>query len=69
MGNLMVKDYYNIAKKVGKLSNETIIRAKKLGISGRSLLGLVNSTKREKWKEPVDSYIRKIYERKFNENV
>lgn len=59
------EDYLQIAKKIGKLSDETMRKASELNIKGRTLLGYVRSAESEKWKKPADEWIDTLYERKF----
>lgn len=52
------KDYLNLAVSIAHLTHEDVERAKRLGINGRTLLGMARSSEREKWKLPVSLFLK-----------
>lgn len=51
-------------KKKYRLSSETIIMAKKLGLNPKKLGSLANH-KQEQWKAPLPDFILELYEKRF----
>ena len=65
MANISDKEQaWQIAKKKYRLSNETILMAKKLGLNPKKFGGLANH-KQEPWKQPLPDFIRSLYEKRF----
>lgn len=54
-----------IAKKKYRLSAETVQMAKELGLNPKKLGSKANH-KRQKWKSPLDIFIRALHEKRFN---
>lgn len=52
------------AKKICRLSDEDIAKAKRLGFSPKALIKN-NPSPKEQWKDPVKVWIRRLYEEKF----
>ena len=52
-------------KKRCRLDEETISKAKKLGMSPKTIMRNHSSTKHEKWKSSTKDWIIRIYEKKY----
>lgn len=55
------------AKKKCHLNQEEVEMAKKLRLNPRKLIANHASVKQEQWKEPVQDWIRKIYQKSFGD--
>lgn len=57
-------DYLNLARKIGRLDNDTMQQIKELNLDGRTVLGYVRSSKNEPWKKSAKDWINELYERR-----
>ena len=62
MANKKREEEWKEAKKKCKVGDETIRMAKELGINPRTMIKNIPS-KAEKWKAPVDVWIREMYDK------
>ena len=62
MANKKREDEWKEVKKRCKVGDETIRMAKELGINPRTMIKNIPS-KAEKWKAPVDVWIREMYDK------
>ncbi|MFX0171133.1 MAG: hypothetical protein ACFE9L_04375 [Candidatus Hodarchaeota archaeon] len=52
-----------------KLDYETISKAKRLGISPRTVRANFSSTRQEKWKSSTKDWIDNLYERRYGKEL
>jgi len=68
MANKKREDEWKEVKKKCKVGDETIRMAKELGINPRTMIKNIPS-KAEKWKAPVDAWIREMYDKVKEKNA
>lgn len=61
------KQFWQIAKKKYRLSNEIILMAKKSGLNPKKF-GSIANHKQEPWKASLPDFIRSLYEKRFGKD-
>ncbi|HDV5786131.1 TPA: hypothetical protein RJD83_003118 [Legionella pneumophila] len=66
--NIKKETLWAVVKKRYRLSNETILMAKKLGLNPKKI-GSIAHHHQETWKQPLPEFIQSLYQQRFGEQA